>query len=139
MRVVLDTNVLVSGLLSSVGPPARIVQALLQRRIIPIMSAATFAELEAVVRRPKLQPAFARSGVNLEDFLTTVRAQAQFVDPASTKLPIRDEHDRPFLDVMATPPKPQYLVTGDRDFELLHYSGVPVISAAEFARLLTHR
>lgn len=139
MRVILDTNVLVSGLLSSVGPPARIVQALLQRRIIPIMSAATFAELEAVVRRPKLQPAFARAGVNLEDFLTTVRAQAQFVDPVSTKLPIRDEHDRPFLDVMATPPKPQYLVTGDRDFEFSDYSGVPVISAAEFARLLTHR
>lgn len=136
MRVVLDTNVLVSGLLSSVGPPARIVQALLQRRIIPIMSAATFAELEAVVRRPKLQPAFARAGVNLEDFLTTVHAQAQFVDPVSTKLPIRDEHDRPFLDVMATPPKPQYLVTGDRDFELSSYSSVPVISAAKFARLL---
>ncbi len=139
MRVVLDTNVLVSGLLSSVGPPARIVQALLQRRIIPIMSAATFGELEAVVRRPKLQPAFARAGVHLENFLTTVHAQAQFVDPVPTKLPIRDERDRPFLDVMATPPKPQYLVTGDRDFEFLSYSGVPVISAAEFARLLTHR
>ena len=139
MRVILDTNVLVSGLLSSVGPPARIVQALLQRRIIPIMSAATFAELEAVVRRPKLQPAFARAGVNLGNFLTTVRAQAQFVDPVSTKLPIRDEHDRPFLDVMATPPKPQYLVTGDRDFEFSDYSGVPVLSAAEFARLLTYR
>lgn len=103
MRVILDTNVLVSGLLSAVGPPARIVQALLRRRIIPIMSAATFAELEAVVHRPKLQPAFARAGVNLEDFLTTVHAQAQFVDPVSTKLPIRDEHDRPFLDIMATP------------------------------------
>jgi uncharacterized protein len=139
VRVVLDTNVLVSGLLSSVGPPARIVQALLQRRIIPIMSAATFAELEAVVRRPKLQPVFSRAGVNLENFLTTVRAQAQFVDPVSTELPIRDEHDRPFLDVMATPPKPQYLVTGDRDFELSSYSSVPVISAAKFARLLTHR
>jgi uncharacterized protein len=139
MRVVLDTNVLVSGLLSAVGPPARIVQALLQRRIIPIMSATTFAELERVVRRPKLQPAFARASINLEDFLTSVHAQAQFVDPLSTKLPIRDEHDRPFLDVMATPPKPQYLVTGDRDFEFSNYSGVPVISAAEFAHLLTHR
>ena len=139
MRVILDTNVLVSGLLSSVGPPARIVQALLQRRIIPIMSAATFAELEAVVRRPKLQPAFARAGVNLENFLTSAHTQAEFVDPASTKLPIRDERDRPFLDLMATPPKPQYLVTGDRDFEFSDYSGVPVISAAEFARLLTRR
>ena len=103
------------------------------------MSAATFAELEAVVRRPKLQPAFARAGVNLENFLTSVHAQAEFVDPAPTKLTIRDERDRPFLDLMATPPEPQYLVTGDRDFEFSDYSGVPVISAAEFARLLTYR
>jgi len=139
VRVVLDTNILVSGLLSAVGPPARIVRALLQRRIIPIMSSATFAELEAVIRRPKLQPAFARAGVDLENFLNTVHAQAQFVDPVSTKLPIRDEYDRPFLDLMATPPKPQYFVTGDRDFEFSHYSGVPVVSAAEFARLLTQR
>lgn len=139
MRVVLDTNVLVSGLLSAVGPPAWIVQALLQRRIIPIMSSATFAELETVIRRPKLQPAFAPAGVDRENFLTTVHAQAQFVDPVSTKLPIRDEYDRPFLDLMSTPPKPQYFVTGDRDFEFSHYSGVPVVSAAEFARLLTHQ
>ena len=71
------------------------------------MSAATFVELEAVVRRPKLQPAFARASVHLENFLTTVHAQAQFVDPVPTKLQIRDEHDRPFLDVMATALKPQ--------------------------------
>lgn len=139
MRVVLDTNIFVSGLLSAVGLLARIVQALLQHRIIPIMSAATFAELEAVVRRPKLQPAFARTGVDLENFLITIHAQAQFVDPVRTKLPIRDEYDRPFLDIMATPPKPQYLVTGNGDFEFSDYSSVPVMSVAEFASLLTHR
>jgi putative PIN family toxin of toxin-antitoxin system len=103
------------------------------------MSAATFAELEAVLRRPKLQPAFARAHVNLENFLITVHAQAQIVDPIPTKFPIRDEYDRAFLDLMATSPKPQYFVTGDRDFESSHYSGVPVLSAAEFARLLSHR
>ena len=43
-----------SGLLSAVGPPARIVQAVLQRRIIPIMSPATFAELATVVHRSTL-------------------------------------------------------------------------------------
>jgi putative PIN family toxin of toxin-antitoxin system len=104
------------------------------------MSAATFAELEAVIHRPKLQRAFIiRAGVNLENFLTTVHAQAQFVDPVPTIFPIRDEHDRPFLDLLATPPKPQYFVTGDRDFKLSHYSGVPVLSATEFAGLLTHQ
>ncbi len=137
VRVVLDTNIFVSGLLSAVGPPARIVQAVLQRRLVPVMSSATFAELDAVVHRPKLQPAFARAGVNLANFLATIRAEAQFVVPCSTSTPLRDEHDRPFLDLMATTPPPQYFVTGDQDFEASHYSGVPVISAAKFVRLLT--
>jgi putative PIN family toxin of toxin-antitoxin system len=139
VRVVLDTNIFVSGLLSAVGPPARIVQAVLQRHLIPIMSPATFAELEIVVSRPKLQPAFARAGVNLTSFLATVRAEAQFVDPHPTSTSLRDERDRPFLDLMATTPPPHYFVTGDKDFDAPQYSGVPVISAAEFARLLTHR
>jgi putative PIN family toxin of toxin-antitoxin system len=139
VRVVLDTNIFVSGLLSAVGPPARIVQAVLQRRLIPIMSPVTFAELNTVVHRPKLQQAFARAGVNLTTFLATVRAEAQFVAPRPTSALLRDERDRPFLDLMATEPPPQYFVTGDKDFEASHYSGVPVISAAEFVRLLTHR
>jgi uncharacterized protein len=136
VRVVLDTNIFVSGLLSAVGPPARIVQAVLQRRLVPVMSPATFAELDTVVHRPKLQPAFARAGVNLTNFLATVRAEAQFVDPHPTSTPLRDERDRPFLDLMATTPPPHYFVTGDKDFDAPQYSGVLVISAAEFADLL---
>lgn len=139
MRVVLDTNIFVSGLLSAVGPPARIVQAVLQRRLIPIMSPVTFAELNTVVHRPKLQQAFARASVNLTTFLATVRAEAQFVAPRPTSTLLRDERDRPFLDLMATEPPPQYFVTGDKDFEASHYSGVPVISAAAFAHLLSRR
>ncbi|MBX3351042.1 MAG: putative toxin-antitoxin system toxin component, PIN family [Nitrospira sp.] len=139
MRVVLDTNIFVSGLLSAAGPPARIIQAVLQRRLIPVMSPETFAELEAVLRRPRLQRAFTRAGVNITSFLETIQAEVQFVDPHPTNTPLRDEQDRPFLDLMATTSPPQYFVTGDKDFEATHYSGVPVISAAEFARLLTHR
>ena len=137
MRVVLDTNIFVSGLLSAAGPPARIVQAALQGRLIPIMSVITLAELVEILRRPKFQPAFAQAGVNLTVFLDTIQAAAQFVDPVPTLLPLRDERDRPFLDLMTTQPPPQYFVTGDKDFEASHYSGVPVISATEFARLLT--
>ena len=81
MRVVLDTNIFVSGLLSAAGPPARIIQAVLQRRLIPIMSPDTFAELEAVLRRPKLQRVFTRAGVIITSFLATIQAEVQFVDP----------------------------------------------------------
>ncbi|MBI2225550.1 MAG: PIN domain-containing protein [Betaproteobacteria bacterium] len=44
MRVIVDTNVLVSGLISSRGSPARIVDAVLAGRIIPVMSEATFVD-----------------------------------------------------------------------------------------------
>jgi len=139
VRVVLDTNIFVSGLLSAAGPPARILQAVLQRRLIPVMSSDTFAELEAVLRRPKLQRAFTRAGVNITSFLETIQAEVQIVDPHPTNTPLRDAHDRPFIDLMATTPPPEYFVTGDKDFEASHYSGVPVISAAEFARMLAQR
>jgi predicted nucleic acid-binding protein len=58
------------------------------------------------------------------------------VEPQSTHTPIRDERDRPFLDLVASHPPPQYFVTGDKDFDAPEYSGVPVISAAAFVRVL---
>jgi putative PIN family toxin of toxin-antitoxin system len=103
------------------------------------MSMETFAELGTVVRRPKLQSAFAKAGVNPDHFLATLQAEAQFVVPVPTCTSIRDEQDRPFLNLMATDPPPEYFVTGDKDFEASQYGGVPVISAAAFTRLLKHR
>jgi uncharacterized protein len=74
--------------------------------------------------------------VNPATFIATVRAVAHFVMPQPTRTPLRDERDRIFLDLMATHPPPQYFVTGDQDFDASHYSGVPVVSAAVFVKLL---
>ncbi|TAJ08565.1 MAG: putative toxin-antitoxin system toxin component, PIN family [Nitrospirae bacterium] len=49
MRVIVDTNIIVSGLISSSGPPAKIVNALLQGLLIPVLSPDTLAELETVL------------------------------------------------------------------------------------------
>ncbi|MEK7223500.1 MAG: putative toxin-antitoxin system toxin component, PIN family [Pseudomonadota bacterium] len=54
MRVIIDTNVLVSGLISRSGPPAQIINAVLRGEIVPVMSDVTFAELEEVLHRPRL-------------------------------------------------------------------------------------
>ena len=67
-----------------------------------------------------------------------VRTQADLIIPTTSTVAIRDEHDRPFLDLLATNPQPQYFLTGDADFEAGEYHGVPVISAAAFVRLLRH-
>lgn len=136
MRVVLDTNILISGLITQTGPPAQILNALRDDRIVAVMSEATLAELAAVLRRPSLQRYLTRSRITPTRFLDDLLNQVDLVTPVVSDLPIRDERDRLFLNLMATHPPPRYFVTGDQDFEASHYSGVPVISAAEFVRLL---
>lgn len=132
MRVVVDTNVLVSGLISEAGPPARIVDAILRGEIVPVMSVATHAELEGVLLRPRLLTFFRRKGVTPQRLLTELEQVAQFMKPKSVKVAIRDEKDRPFLELAAAKPAPDFIITGDKDFEHGRYVDVPVISASLF-------
>jgi len=132
VRVIVDTNVLVSGLISETGPPARIVDAVLTGEVIPVMSPETFAELEDVLYRPELQRYFRRGGITAFQFLTALAQVAQLVRPGTSTMPIRDQKDRSFLELAASRPAVDYLVTGDKDFENQRYEGVPVISASLF-------
>lgn len=139
MRVVLDTNILVSGLMSMTSPPAQILNAVRVGQVVAVMSEATLAELEHVLHRPAVQRYFTHTTITPARFLADLRVQADLVIPVPSTPPIRDARDRVFLDLLTTEPPPQYFVTGDKDFEASHYSGVPVISAAECVRLLTRR
>jgi len=132
VRVIVDTNVLISGLISDSGAPAQIVDAILAGSIIPVMSAATFAELEEVLHRPRLQPYFRRAQLTPYLLLSQLEQIAQFVKPKPSKTPIRDDNDRPFLELAATRPAPDFIITGDKDFEQGRYESVPVISASVF-------
>jgi putative PIN family toxin of toxin-antitoxin system len=139
VRVVLDTNILVSGLMSMTSPPAQILNAVRVGQVVAVMSEATLAELEHVLHRPAIQRYFTHTTITPARFLADLRVQADLVIPVPSTAPIRDPRDRVFLDLLTTEPPPQYFVTGDKDFEASHYSGVPVISAAECVRLLTRR
>ena len=136
MRVVVDTNVLVSGLISRSGPPAQIVDAVIRGEIIPVMSEATFAELEEVLHRSRLQPFFRNSQVTPFQLLTVLKAVAVFSKPRYSRARIRDPADRPFLELANSHPVPDFIVTGDKDFEQDHYHGVPVISASLFTKTI---
>lgn len=54
MRIVLDTNILVSAMLSGGGPARRVVRLCLQRGVTPLIGAALFAEYEDVLARQAL-------------------------------------------------------------------------------------
>jgi putative PIN family toxin of toxin-antitoxin system len=134
VRVVVDTNVLVSGLISSRGAPARIVEAILDQRVVPVFSKETFSELRAVLGRSKFKRYFTKSGLSVRGVLANLAVVGEFVEPRSVREKIRDPKDRAFLEVAAALPPPEFIVTGDRDFEEGLYSGVPVLSPSAFVQ-----
>jgi len=79
VRVVLDTNILVSGLMSRTSAPAFILNAIRSGQIVAVMSEATLAELIAVLRRPALQRYFMHAAIAPMKWLAELRVQADLV------------------------------------------------------------
>jgi uncharacterized protein len=131
MRVVVDTNVLVSGILRATGPPARIVEAIFAGAIEPVFDPQILAEYEEVLARPELSlpPApVAQLLSTLEIFGTEVVAP-----PWSFDLP--DPDDAPFLAAAAAANCP--LVTGNlRHFPARARRGVAVWTPRELVERL---
>ena len=68
------------------------------------------------------------------EFFAEFRKLDEIIEPDPTDIPVRDENDRIFLELAATRPPVEFLITGDRDFERRRYADVPVISAALFVK-----
>jgi putative PIN family toxin of toxin-antitoxin system len=135
LRVVLDTNVVLSALLFSRGTLEPVRLAWQAGAICPLLSTATADELVAVLAYPKFKLAPADREELLADFLpycSVVRAVRR-----TAKLPTcRDPHDVPFLQ-LAFAGKAAHLVTGDKDLLAVRGS-LPfrIVSPSEFLALL---
>jgi putative PIN family toxin of toxin-antitoxin system len=122
MRVVLDTNVLVAGLLSVTGPPAWIVEAVLAGELDLALDAAIREEYEDVLQRPE----FGFDPAHVDDVLAAID-RFSFLVTAVPPWPDRlsDPDDEPFLAVAAA--TGSVLVTGNvRHFPARSRRGVRV-------------
>lgn len=131
MRVVLDTNVLVSAVLTAHGTSARIVDMVADGVLDLYAEDRILAEYDSVLHLPELRIAPEDAGVIL-DLIRSI------TDPvASTPLPVQlpDPDDAAFLDVAAA--SGSILVTGNtRHFPINSRAGVSVMTPAEFLELL---
>jgi len=133
-RVVLDTNVVLSALLFSGGPAARVRTAWQSGRCVPLASTATAQELVRVLGYPKFRLSAAEQTELLADFLPWVQV-VKIRTPLPQVPPCLDPHDLPFL-YLAVAGKARALVSGDRD--LLALAGArglcPVLNVDAFCR-----
>jgi putative PIN family toxin of toxin-antitoxin system len=128
LRIVLDTNVLVSGLAYPTSVPGRIVGAWRGGRLDVVLSRFILAELLRVL--PRLNHRLLWREQDMLDMVDTLALLADLVEPsADTALmarpALRDPADGPVLGTLLASGA-DYLVTGDKDLLVLapHYAVV---------------
>ncbi|MCL2420513.1 MAG: putative toxin-antitoxin system toxin component, PIN family [Defluviitaleaceae bacterium] len=125
-RIVIDTNVIVSALLSRNGNPAKILDRVLVGELIIVYSEEILEEYEDVLYRPKLKISYEDADTLIAD----ICLHGEEVWPTSSLIPMPDEDDRCFYD--AAKMAGVYLVTGNAK----HYPVDSfIVAPADFVKL----
>ncbi len=129
MRVVLDTNTVISALLFT-GTASRLLHLWQARRITPLVSREILQEYLRVLAYPKFRLSDKEirrlAEEELLPFVETVRVRRRLA------VVRRDPDDNRFLEC-AVAGRAKYLVTGDQDLrELGSYRGITILTVAQF-------
>jgi uncharacterized protein len=131
VRIVLDTNVIVSGLLKSEGNPAMVLELALTGAVQVCHDGRILAEYAEVLARPR----FKFDPLRVRDVLMKLEADGLSFTPPMTPLDLPDPDDEPFLAV-ALAAAADYLVTGNiSDYPPAKRRTASVTTPAEFISL----
>jgi len=115
MKIVLDTNVLVSAILNPVGPPGDILNLIINDEIMICYDDRILNEYESVLKREK----FKFDPENVSDLLSHIEHAGERTSAIPLNVKINDPDDLMFYEVMEASPA-DYLVTGNKkDFDLI--------------------
>jgi putative PIN family toxin of toxin-antitoxin system len=130
MRIVLDTNVLVAGLLSPFGPCGEMVRMVSSGELTLCLDARIQSEYSEVLGRPRFR--FEKDKVVA--LLDHIEYRGQIVASSPLSRPLPDPDDTPFLEV-ALSGGAKYLITGNQaHFPREICRGVEVLSPSEFLK-----
>jgi putative PIN family toxin of toxin-antitoxin system len=132
LRVVYDTNVVVSALLKENSNPALLIRLALNGNILSCLSQLVLDEYEEVLKRPK----FSFNPATVDEFLRDLRNRALIVAPSRRVHVALDEADNRFLEC-AHAARATYLVTGNRKhFPFTAFGKTQIVSPAELIGIL---
>lgn len=129
--IVLDTNILVSALLSRQGFEARALDLTLAGRAQLFISPPILAEYEDVLRRPRFQ--FTRASI--DRLLRKLQDHSTLVHPKSRVTASADDDDNRFLECAETAGA-HYLVTGNLKHLPASFRHTRTINARQFVELM---
>ncbi len=132
MRAVIDTNVLLSGLLWH-GTPHALIECVRRGTLTLVSSPVLLAELADVVGRTKFDVILARANApRRERLLAEVRQLAEVMEPLPLPQPVSRDPDDDHALALAVAARVDWIVSGDRDLLALKtFRDIPIITPAE--------
>jgi putative PIN family toxin of toxin-antitoxin system len=121
VKIVLDTNVLVSGLLNPHGPPGRVVDFVISGAVTVLFDDRIIAEYREVLARPR----FGFGHDDVETLIDFITSEGESVTSPPLALSLPDPDDLPFIEV-AVAGAADALVTGNADHFVPAGGGPPV-------------
>lgn len=138
-RVVVDTNVLISGLFGIKGSPSsQVLKAIRTQTIILVTSPVILKEVGEVINREKIVKLTKMSTKERVDFMDKLIERSEVTPGKQLSQPVgRDIKDDKFL-ACGVEARTDYIVTGDEDLLVLkEYGGIKIVTPREFLAVLS--
>ncbi len=131
MRIVVDTNVLISALLSANTSPGRIVAFWRARELELVVSPDMIAEVRQVLSYAKIRKRV--SAEQARRFLKLLETDATLVTPHDLVTVVQDDPDDDKFVALAMASGAEYIVSGDKHLlSIGAYQGVKILNPADF-------
>jgi putative PIN family toxin of toxin-antitoxin system len=127
LRVVLDTNIIVSALMQPLGPSGQIFVMVCGGTLQLCTTGSIYSEYEEVIRRPR----FRRSEETIQSALVAIRTASLWVRPTVSIRACSDPDDEIFLEC-AVAARAHYLVTGNARHFPDTWEGIEIVSPRRF-------
>ena len=133
LRVVLDTNVILSGIAYPASVPGKIMAAWRHGSVDVLLPVYILDELRRVL--PRLTHRHRLTSAEIDDLVDALSIQAEVIEPLPSLEPdLRDARDQPVLGTLLAALKTaeaDYLITGDKDL-LAMAERYPIVTPAKF-------
>ena len=133
-KAVVDTNVIMSGLIKAESIPGKILKAWREDKFILLLSPPIFEEISRIIRHPKVVKYHKLNEEEIQNLLLYLYSASQKTE-GKTKLNITKDPDDNIFLACAIEGNAEYVVTGDKAFlQLKEYEGIKIITPSQFLK-----
>ncbi len=137
MRVVLDSNVVVSSYIISIGAPAYLIAAWRNQAFVLVVSDSVLSEYQRSLGYPRVSRRHGLTPEQIAEQIAYIRESALMVVPENLPRVVPNDPDDDQIIACALAGQADYIVTGDHHLlDLREYRGIRILSPAVFLVML---